>query len=71
MISNDIKFTANRKLLATAVLLYGRDVAHEMFGDGIMSMIDVTIDVGKTTDEKGNERMLLTFNGKWLKYAKW
>jgi cyanate lyase len=74
MISNDIKFTAYRKLLSTAVLLYGpviKDVAHEMSGDGIMSMIDVTIDVGKTTDEKGNERMLLTFNGKWLKYAKW
>ncbi|MUM64915.1 cyanase [Acidianus infernus] len=60
--------------LYEAVLLYGpviKDVAHEMFGDGIMSMIDVMIDVDKTKDEKGNERMILKFNGKWLKYAKW
>ncbi len=60
--------------LYEAVLLYGpviKDVAHEMFGDGIMSMIDVMIDVDKTVDEKGNERMILKFNGKWLKYTKW
>ncbi len=60
--------------LYEAVLLYGpaiKDVAHEMFGDGIMSMIDVMIDVGKVQDEKGNDRMTLTFNGKWLRYAKY
>ncbi|MCI2414720.1 MAG: cyanase [Candidatus Aramenus sp.] len=60
--------------LYEAVLLYGpaiKDVAHEMFGDGIMSMIDVTIHVDKVKDEHGNDRMLLTFNGKWLRYAKW
>ncbi|BBG25031.1 cyanase [Sulfuracidifex tepidarius] len=60
--------------LYEAVLLYGpaiKDVAHEMFGDGIMSMIDVMIDVDKVKDEKGNERMLLKFNGKWLKYSRW
>ena len=59
--------------LYEGVLLYGpviKDVAHEMFGDGIMSMIDVKIDVGKT-QENGVDRMLLTFNGKWLKYSKW
>ncbi|MGC9106292.1 MAG: cyanate hydratase [Thermoprotei archaeon] len=41
--------------LYEAVLLYGpviKNVAREMFGDGIMSMIDVTIDVGKTVAEK-------------------
>ena len=59
--------------LYEGVLLYGpviKDVAHEMFGDGIMSMIDVKIDVGKI-QEDGVDRMLLTFNGKWLKYSKW
>lgn len=59
--------------LYEGILLYGpviKDVGHEMFGDGIMSMIDVEIDVDKV-EENGVERMVLKFNGKWLKYAKW
>lgn len=60
--------------LYEAVLLYGpviKDVVHEIFGDGIMSMIDVTIDVERTEDERGNERIILKFNEKWLRYSKW
>ncbi|MBB5254931.1 cyanase [Sulfurisphaera ohwakuensis] len=59
--------------LYEGVLLYGpviKDVAHELFGDGIMSMIDVKIYVDKVI-ENNYPRMLLTFNGKWLYYSKW
>jgi cyanate lyase len=54
------------------VLLYGpvfKDVAHELFGDGIMSAIDMAVEVGKVEDPSG-ARMVLSFNGKWLKYKK-
>lgn len=60
--------------LYEAVLLYGpaiKDVAHELFGDGMMSMIDVMIDVSKTKGDHGEDRITLTFNGKWLKYSRW
>ena len=55
------------------VLLYGpafKDVAHEMFGDGIMSAIDMTVDIRKVEDPPGVPRMALTLNGKWLQYKK-
>ncbi|RME12105.1 MAG: cyanase [Aquificota bacterium] len=55
------------------VLLYGpviKDVAHELFGDGIMSAIDMSIDLSRVEDSQGNPRMLLCFNGKWLYYKK-
>ncbi len=55
------------------VLLYMpviKDVAHEIFGDGIMSAIDMSIDLEKVIDEVGNDRMLISFNGKWLRYKK-
>jgi cyanate lyase len=55
------------------VLLYGpvfKDVAHEMFGDGIMSAIDLTVDIRKVEDPPGVPRMALTLNGKWLQYKK-
>lgn len=55
------------------VLLYMpviKDVAHEIFGDGIMSAIDMSIDLEKVIDEAGNDRMLISFNGKWLRYKK-
>lgn len=60
--------------LYEVVLLYGpviKDVAHELFGDGIMSAIDMTIDLKKIEDPPGVPRMLLTLNGKWLYYKKW
>ena len=54
------------------VVLYGvalKDLAHEIFGDGIMSAIDVKIDLKKVVEDN-NDRMLLVINGKWLKYRK-
>ncbi|MEN3027922.1 MAG: cyanase [Aquificaceae bacterium] len=55
------------------VLLYMpaiKDVAHELFGDGIMSAIDMAVDLQKVKDAEGNDRMLLSFNGKWLRYRR-
>ena len=55
------------------VLLYGpvfKDVAHELFGDGIMSAIDMSVDIQKVEDPPGVPRMNLSFNGKWLLYKK-
>lgn len=55
------------------VMLYGpafKDVAHELFGDGIMSAIDMSVDIQKVEDPPGVPRMTLTLNGKWLQYKK-
>jgi cyanate lyase len=43
---------------------------HEMFGDGIMSAIDFEIDIKKQPDPKG-DRVVITYNGKFLPYRKW
>ena len=59
--------------LYEVVLLYGpvfKDVAHELFGDGIMSAIDMAVDIRKVEDPPGVPRMVLTLNGKWLQYKK-
>ncbi len=45
-------------------------VIHEMFGDGIMSAIDFEIDIQKKADSKG-DRVVVTYNGKFLPYRKW
>ncbi len=45
-----------------------REMANEMFGDGIMSAIDFTIDVEKVTGSQGEARCKITLNGKWLEY---
>lgn len=47
-----------------------KEVIHEKFGDGIMSAIDFTLDVGKQEDPKG-DRVVVTMNGKFLPYKKW
>ena len=55
------------------VMLYGpvfKDIAHEMFGDGIMSAIDMSVDIKKVEDPPGVPRMVITLNGKWLQYKK-
>jgi cyanate lyase len=55
------------------VMLYGpvfKDVAHEIFGDGIMSAIDMSVDIKKVEDPPGVPRMVITLNGKWLQYKK-
>ena len=45
-------------------------VTQEMFGDGIMSAIDFTMDIEKVEDPKG-DRVKMTYNGKFLPYKKW
>jgi cyanate lyase len=59
--------------LYEVVLLYGpvfKDVAHELFGDGIMSAIDMSVDINKVEVPAGEARMELTLKGKWLQYKK-
>ena len=45
-------------------------ITHEMFGDGIMSAIDFELDIQRKEDPKG-DRVVITMNGKFLKYKKW
>lgn len=45
-------------------------VIHEKFGDGIMSAIDFTMDIKKKEDPAG-DRVVVTFDGKFLPYKKW
>jgi cyanate lyase len=47
-----------------------REMANEMFGDGIMSAIDFTIDMERVTGSQGEARCKITLNGKWLEYKK-
>jgi cyanate lyase len=47
-----------------------KDVIQEMFGDGIMSAIDFTLDVEKDADPKG-DRVKITLSGKFLPYKTW
>ena len=57
--------------LSEIIGVYGdplREMANEMFGDGIMSAIDFTIDVEKVTGSQGEARCKITLNGKWLEY---
>ena len=59
--------------LYEVVMLYGpvfKDVAHELFGDGIMSAIDMSVEIERVEDPPGVPRMELTLNGKWLQYKK-
>ena len=57
--------------LLEIVGVYGdslREMANEMFGDGIMSAIDFTVDMEKVTGSQGEVRCKITLNGKWLEY---
>ncbi|HEX4996666.1 MAG TPA: cyanase [Terriglobia bacterium] len=45
-------------------------IIHEKFGDGIMSAIDFEIDIQKKEDPRG-DRVVVTYNGKFLPYKKW
>ena len=47
-----------------------KDVIQEMFGDGIMSAIDFTMEVEKEPDPKG-DRVKITMSGKFLPYKRW
>lgn len=57
--------------LLEIVGVYGdalRDMANQMFGDGIMSAIDFTIDMERVVGSQGEARVKITMNGKWLPY---
>ncbi len=57
--------------LLEVIGVYGdalREMANELFGDGIMSAIDFTIDMEKVTGSQGEARCKITLNGKWLEY---
>jgi len=41
-----------------------------VIGDGIMSTIDFEIDIQKKSDPNG-DRVVVTYNGKFLPYRKW
>ncbi len=47
-----------------------KEIIHEMFGDGIMSAIDFEIDIQRKQDPKG-DRVVITYDGKFLPYRKW
>lgn len=52
------------------VLVYGdtiKALIHEKFGDGIMSAIDFKMNLDKQEDPHG-DRVVITLNGKFLKY---
>lgn len=57
--------------LLEVIGVYGdalREMANEMFGDGIMSAIDFSIDMEKVKGSQGEDRCKITLNGKWLEY---
>jgi len=59
--------------LYEGILVYGYPIKHiiqEKFGDGIMSLIDCEVHVDRKEDPKG-DRVVLTFDGKFLPYATW
>ena len=61
------------RLYEIIIQVYGlpiKEVIHEMFGDGIMSAIDFTVDIKKQEDPSG-DIVVITFNGKFLPYKKW
>ncbi len=47
-----------------------KDVIQEMFGDGIMSAIDFTVNV-EQEDDPGGDRVKITMSGKFLPYKRW
>ena len=52
------------------VAVYGttiKELIHEEFGDGIMSAIDFSLDVGREADPKG-DRVRSPMSGKFLPY---
>jgi cyanate lyase len=57
--------------LLEVIGVYGdalREMANEMFGDGIMSAIDFSIEMEKVKGSQGEDRCKITLNGKWLEY---
>lgn len=57
--------------LLEAVLHYGeglKSIVNEKFGDGIMSAIDFYLTVDKIKGSQGEDRVVITFNGKFLPF---
>lgn len=55
------------------IQVYGdsmKALIHEEFGDGIMSAIDFTMDIKRKEDPDG-DRVVITFDGKFLETKKW
>jgi cyanate lyase len=47
-----------------------KEIIHEKFGDGIMSAIDFSMEIGKEENPKG-DRVIINLNGKFLPYKAW
>lgn len=47
-----------------------KELIHEKFGDGIMSAIDFSMEIGKEENPKG-DRVIINLNGKFLPYKAW
>ena len=47
-----------------------KELIHEEFGDGIMSAIDFTMEIGRRPDPAG-DRVHIEITGKFLKYKAW
>lgn len=47
-----------------------KETISEKFGDGIMSAIDFSMNIDKEENPKG-DRVVITLNGKFLKYTTW
>jgi cyanate lyase len=55
------------------IQVYGTTIkalVNEMYGDGIVSAIDFTMDIQKKADPHG-DRVVITLDGKFLPYKKW
>mmetsp|Transcript_6436 Transcript_6436/g.14118 ORF Transcript_6436/g.14118 Transcript_6436/m.14118 type:complete len:176 (+) Transcript_6436:51-578(+) len=58
--------------LNEAVMHYGdalKAITNEQFGDGIMSAIDFYMNVDKIKGKQGEDRVVITFNGKFLPHV--
>ena len=65
----DVVQEPNTYRLVEVCLHYGEtilDIIQEEFGDGIMSAIDYVITVDKVKGSKGEDRVKITCNGKYL-----
>ncbi len=47
-----------------------KEIIAEKFGDGIMSAVDFSMNIDKEENPKG-DRVVITLNGKFLKYTTW
>jgi len=43
-----------------------KDLVHEQFGDGIISAINLKLDMKKIEDTEGGHRAMITLDGKFL-----